>query len=605
MEEPTRIQLPQGFVPKGTRLSGIYEIDSPLAKGGMGEVYRGHTIETGDPVAIKLIRSDMADNEAVLAMFRREASALARVHHEAIIRYFVFSLDPGLQRHFLAMELVEGEMLSTIVARGPLPLGQVTRLMTRLAGGLQAAHERLIVHRDLSPDNIIIEGGSVDRARIIDFGIARSTRIGETTVIGSGFAGKYNYVSPEQLGLFGGDVTGRSDIYSLGLVIAQCLLGRAINMGGSQVEVVEKRRRVPDLSEIDTRIRPFLEKMLQPDPANRPVDMAEVAAWRLDAAETKKPSPPPPSARSAPAREAGQRRSPVRTMMLAGGALGILAAGAAVAYLGFFSEGWPPAQTVPVPSIDRPSLTATQDSPLLQSPSLTPAQGPAEQSTVPQQQASIPVPPPSTQPAVDPTEKADRFIRDFDSGDCFLALPTALEAGSAEIDAFSLDRRGFDALDTAFTKALGYEAMIDGGQVAQGQCAALRFIAELRRAGGAKFDRMEISRTALKSGEPLNGSILTAARTMALLVVDDQGKIRNVTDQLSANSGGRRFSLRLTAPTPGRAQPALVIAVGSGQPLAALRSTEALSPTVATAAAREGSGQSGPLTVSAKYFRIE
>jgi eukaryotic-like serine/threonine-protein kinase len=92
----------------GTRLNGIYEIDQRIASGGMGEIYRGHTIETGDPVAIKVMRTDLADNAMALALFRKEASALHYIHHEAIVRYYVFSNDPGTGRHYLAMEFVDG-----------------------------------------------------------------------------------------------------------------------------------------------------------------------------------------------------------------------------------------------------------------------------------------------------------------------------------------------------------------------------------------------------------------------------------------------------------------------------------------------------------------
>src|SRR5690606_18144886 len=108
----------------------------------------------------------------------------------------------------------------------------------------------------------------------------RSSILGEGTVIGSGFAGKYNYVSPEQLGLYGGEVSGRSDMYSFALVLAQALTGRAIDMGGSQVDIIDKRRRLPDLSGVDARIRPLLARMLAPDPKDRPADMAEVAKWQ-------------------------------------------------------------------------------------------------------------------------------------------------------------------------------------------------------------------------------------------------------------------------------------------------------------------------------------
>ena len=213
----------------GTRLNGIYEIDQRIASGGMGEIYRGHAIETGDPVAIKVMRTDLADNMMALALFRKEASALHYIHHEAIVRYYIFSNDPGTGRHYLAMEFVDGQPLSDLLQRGPLGFEAVRLLQERLAAGLNAAHQHGIIHRDLSPDNVLIPGGDLAQAKIIDFGIARSTRVGDGTIIGSGFAGKYNYVSPEQLGLFGGDVTAKSDIYSLGLVLAQCLTGQPID----------------------------------------------------------------------------------------------------------------------------------------------------------------------------------------------------------------------------------------------------------------------------------------------------------------------------------------------------------------------------------------
>src|SRR5215470_4067313 len=269
-------------VSPGTRLNGIYEIEHQIGVGGMGEVYKGHAIQTGDPVAIKMMLGDLVENEAALALFRKEASALHYLQHDAIVRYYVFTVEPVLQRPYLAMEFVDGRSLHDILQEAPLPFEAVRALMQRLASGLQVAHDRGIIHRDVSPDNIIIPDGDVRRAKIIDFGIARSTHLGQATVIGSGFAGKYNYVSPEQLGLFGGEVTARCDIYSLGLVLYEALTGRPLDMGGSQVEIVEKRRKVPDLGAVDMRFRPLLEKMLQPEPAQRPDSMAAVAGWALN-----------------------------------------------------------------------------------------------------------------------------------------------------------------------------------------------------------------------------------------------------------------------------------------------------------------------------------
>ena len=209
-------QISRSRLSPGTRLNGIYEIDHPIASGGMGEVYKGHTIQTGDPVAIKVLQPEFAGNDAALALFRREASALHNLHHEAIVRYYVFTIEPVLRRPYLAMEFVEGQSLTEVVRREPLTYEAVRSLLKRVAAGLHVAHERGIVHRDVSSDNIMIPGGDVARAKIIDFGIARSTQFGDHTIIGGGFAGKYNYVSPEQLGLFGGDVRAKSDIYSLG-----------------------------------------------------------------------------------------------------------------------------------------------------------------------------------------------------------------------------------------------------------------------------------------------------------------------------------------------------------------------------------------------------
>src|ERR1700737_15522 len=186
-------------VSAGTRLNGIYEIADMIGVGGMGEVYKGHEIQTGTTVAIKMLLPEMAENEAALALFRREASALHYLMHEAIVRYFVFTVEPVLQRPYLAMEFVDGRSLADLLEEGPLTFEALLRLMRRVASGLKAAHERGIIHRDVSPDNVIVPQNDVARAKIIDFGIARSTQLGDATIIGAGFGGEHNYVSPEQM----------------------------------------------------------------------------------------------------------------------------------------------------------------------------------------------------------------------------------------------------------------------------------------------------------------------------------------------------------------------------------------------------------------------
>src|SRR6516162_3002558 len=105
----------------GTRLNGVFEIDRYVAAGRAGEIYRAHAVGTGDPAAIKTMRADLAGS--ALALFRREASALHAVNHEAIVRYYLFSHDPATGRHYLAMEFVDGPSLSSLTAHGPLGSG--------------------------------------------------------------------------------------------------------------------------------------------------------------------------------------------------------------------------------------------------------------------------------------------------------------------------------------------------------------------------------------------------------------------------------------------------------------------------------------------------
>jgi serine/threonine protein kinase len=281
----------------GTRLNNVYEIERLVAQGGMGEVYRGFNIQTGDPVAIKMIRPEFANDPEIFDLFRREASILHSFTHDAIVRYFVFSVDPQLERAYLAMEFVEGPSLKKRLGSGPLPLAEVRILQKRVASALEAAHQHNVVHRDISPDNLIMPDGDVRSAKVIDFGIARARRAGEQTILGGGFAGKLNYASPEQLGLAGGDVTAKSDIYSFGLVLAEALLGRPIDMAGSQAQLVDKRRVVPaELSWVEPTIRPLLQAMLQPLPENRPSSMAEVAAWEPSVPKSSRALKAPPVA---------------------------------------------------------------------------------------------------------------------------------------------------------------------------------------------------------------------------------------------------------------------------------------------------------------------
>jgi eukaryotic-like serine/threonine-protein kinase len=263
-------------VTTGTRIIGTYEIEKLINTGGMGEVYRGRNIHDGEPVAIKIVLPHLAQDEMITQLFQKEAKVLNRLVHDAIVRYYVFTNDPEIGRPCMIMEFIEGTSMNERLKQGPMALEDVKLLLRRLASGLDKAHAMGVVHRDLSPDNVILQDGSVEHAKIIDFGIAKSTMKGDATLLQGQFAGKFSYVAPEQLGAYGGNVDGRADIYSLALMMVAVAQGRVLNMGKSIVEPVRARGSVPDLSGVYPDLRPLLSHMLEPDPAHRPASMAEV-----------------------------------------------------------------------------------------------------------------------------------------------------------------------------------------------------------------------------------------------------------------------------------------------------------------------------------------
>ena len=262
-----------GLAP-GTLLGNTYIIEALLARGGMGEVYRARHVELGTQHAIKIILPNLAEDPKIVQLFLEEARKLGRLNNDAVVDYEGFFRDEhGLR--YLVTEFVPGESLEQVLHRRRLEPDEVLRLRDRLALGLAAAHELGIVHRDVSPENILLPDGNIDRAKLIDFGIAKSTDPAGLTIIGSDFAGKYSYVSPEQVGLFGGRIDLRSDIYSLGLVLAAAAIGfgRKIDMGNSAPTLIAARQRVPDLSEVPASLRPVIAPMLNPRPDDRPSSM--------------------------------------------------------------------------------------------------------------------------------------------------------------------------------------------------------------------------------------------------------------------------------------------------------------------------------------------
>ena len=576
--ESTQISPGRPWLPPGTRLNGIYEIDQPIGMGGMGEIYKGHLIETNDPVAIKMMLHEMSANKSALTLFRKEASALHYIQHDAVVRYYVFTVEPQLRRPYLAMEFVDGRTLTDLLDQGPLSFEAGLTLLHRVASGLQAAHERGVIHRDISPDNIILPHDSPAHAKIIDFGIARTTQHG--TVIGSGFAGKYGYVSPEQLGLFGGNVTGKSDIYSLGLVMAQALTGKAIDMGGSQVEIIEKRRKTPELGAIDIRIRSLIEQMLEPDPARRPNSMATLAAWspelassgRGDRAETASASGPT----GGTGIQKGQRAVPWRYAAAGLVAIALLAAIGGAVYLGGFRSG-------------KPGVTSDQadkDSPSTSPSEIGTPQKPGE------------------------TAAADRiksYIQQYAGGSCFFLAPIAVSDRAAALEGFGSSVEPFKAFDAAFKRQNGFEAKIGVRQITEQQCPAITFLSHLQdqRARGPHLD---IEQEELKSGSVLNGIVDSYGdRQIALLLVSNSGTVQNISNLLKPGVDSKNFALGLKRAEDAKGRkPQLLVAIATPSPISALQSTEpAKADQFFPKVLREAASSGTPISAAARYFTLE
>jgi eukaryotic-like serine/threonine-protein kinase len=544
------------IIPTGTQLNSTYEIDAPIATGGMGEVYRGRVIQTGHPVAIKLIRSDLNEDEAAFALFRKEADALHNLHHDAIVRYNVFTIDPALGRPYLVMEFVDGQSLSTILRETALTCEEVHCLMVRVASGLQAAHIQQIVHRDISPDNIIIPGGDMRNAKIIDFGIARSTRRDSGgTIIGTGFAGKYNYVSPEQLGLFGGEVTPKSDIYSLALVAAEALRRRPIDMGGNHAAVIEKRRKVPDLSGIDTRLRPLLERMLQPHPKDRPASMAEIADSTLDGGRTRtsKGGKPPvpyvpkaPSSKVAKTQIQGAQPRPVQrqngtvvkprrdeeraAFPLSVTMMGLIAACAIVASFGIY---------LLIPPRNDGAIKAPEETVV------------------------------GKNDAIDNSiEGLTKFVAGYGGGEtCMFVKPLKITDQTAFIEGYGVTRRPFDRLDGEFRDRAGFEATIGMHEIAERQCAAVWLLQKLQNPNNVA-PKIALSATDLKAGQNLSGTIEGIdGRQVDLLLVADDGSVRRVAGApYAATDEKASFNVKLD-PDLANGKLQLLVAIASPRPL--------------------------------------
>lgn len=281
-------------------LSGRYRIDEIIGRGGMASVYRGEDLKLGRPVAIKLLKRELASDSAFRTRFRMEAQSASRMSHPTIVRVFDAGedsdTDPDGSVHpvpYIVMELVHGQLLKDRVAQGALPEADAVRLTDGILEALEYSHRAGVVHRDIKPGNVMItDDGAV---KVMDFGIARavsdsSSTVAETTSI----IGTASYFSPEQAK--GDPVDARADLYSAGVVLYELLTGQAPFRGDTPVSVAYQHvseAPVPP-SEINESVSRAMDavvlRALAKDPAQRYQDAASFRAALSAAVQGKEPS---------------------------------------------------------------------------------------------------------------------------------------------------------------------------------------------------------------------------------------------------------------------------------------------------------------------------
>ena len=246
-------------LPAGLEIGHRYRVKSLLGMGGMGAVYLVHDKGLDRDVALKLIRSDIAEDADALERFKREIQLSSRVTHPNVLRVFDLGESDGIQ--FLTMQFVDGRDLSTILKKqGKLPTDRLLRVFRQTAEGLKAAHDQGVIHRDLKPQNIMLDGS--DRVYVTDFGMAKSSEQSGMTQTGA-VIGTPFYMSPEQVK--GESVGPQSDIFSLGVILYQMATGTVPFGGATPFEVMITRIQRPPkpVRELNPELPVYLQKIIE------------------------------------------------------------------------------------------------------------------------------------------------------------------------------------------------------------------------------------------------------------------------------------------------------------------------------------------------------
>ena len=332
---------------------GPYKVDREIGRGGMGVVFLAHDTRLGRTVALKALPEDVAADPDRLQRFEREARVLASLNHPNVAA--IYGLEESEGRRYLALEHIEGETLADRIARGPLPLQETLDICIQIAAGVEAAHDGGVVHRDLKPANVMITPN--DQVKVLDFGLAKGrvatdesglakspalvdsptlssptlppspTLISPATLPGV-ILGTAAYLSPEQAR--GKVVDRRTDIWSFGCIVYECLTGKRAFEGETVSDTIAKiLEREMDWSTLPkatpARLRELLERCLTKDPRRRLRDIGDA---RLTLEEIKSGRYAAAAGEAAaPATAAAKRRTAILigAAALAGAILGALA----------------------------------------------------------------------------------------------------------------------------------------------------------------------------------------------------------------------------------------------------------------------------------------
>jgi eukaryotic-like serine/threonine-protein kinase len=265
-------------------LSDRYEIGDRLGSGGMSSVHKATDLILERTVAVKILAEHLSDDERFVARFRREALAVAKLIHPNIVQVYDTGIDDG--RHYIVMEYVDGRSGAQILQRqGPLGGETAAEIGIQACAGLDYAHRRGIIHRDVKPGNLMIVGGPAGGSapltvKLTDFGIARAVEQTRITQVGS-VIGTAAYLSPEQVR--GEEATPATDVYALGVVLYQFLTGRLPYEGSSLAELAVRQQNEKPLppstynDEVQETLGAAVLRALEGDPGRRYASAAELA----------------------------------------------------------------------------------------------------------------------------------------------------------------------------------------------------------------------------------------------------------------------------------------------------------------------------------------